>query len=182
MGYTNSIRISDKVLRQKALDFMRTNFRRWSTVVGEQEQHRCGEWGVGRELSYDRSPKALGFDYSCILDPERQYMQCVLNWMARTFGDRKFIKDVAKVCPFTVYDGSESWPVLTAAEGGKKGIGCGPVESDGWFPWAYERMTGLMRFNWQMALRLEGGKSKKHKALIRAELKRLAELWEKCNG
>jgi hypothetical protein len=134
----------------------------------------------GKDLSYDRKPTSIGFDYSCLNDPERQYIWCVIRWMALNFGDHFKFNGSSRMVPFYVYDGHEKTAVLVGKDWEeKKNDNARQTFPDGWADWMYKDspnqwkcFSSLMKKCYRIA-------PKDAEKIIRAELKRLFEEWQK---
>jgi hypothetical protein len=122
MGYSISIRVRSKRLHNYMKDFLKNNYRNYSTLINSNNYNNANE--PGDDLSYDNSKFILGFDYSsCLNGWERYYIYSTLRWMAIKVGKKRsrFTKEVVNPnlfthpIPYMVYDGDEAWAIIVCA-------------------------------------------------------------------
>ena len=183
MGYSIAVAARSKALRDEMLDFMSEHFREFSEVVGKGESH---DMVPTMHLGYDNGKCRIGFNYGPLMPGEREYIFCVLKWMAIRIGKRRKLQvfehsDVQGSVPYYVYDGKEAIPIPLASE--YEAPAKLEREWDGWLlhdehGWAttHNASTRLSRRILSSALEKLEKTYTKH---IPGELKRLSELWEK---
>lgn len=150
------------------------------------------------DLAYDHGACKIDFDYGAgFSDAERYWMYNFCYWMAQRVGRRRVFPKKAPGCgavPYVVYDGYEAWPVLEASRyADKVGRGSEWLVENG-----FRGMTSCIEWEARIHEESRRGKAEEHvkefvdwmtgrkKAArivdeaIRAELDRLAKLWETC--
>jgi len=152
MGYTVTVAPRTPELRRKMLEFGKKNFKRWSELTGLLFDGAT-ELLPGKNLSYDKSPKRIGFDYNSGAT-EREYVHALVRWMAIRVGTKK--AGVPQYC----YDGGE-WD----------GVEPEKFDEHGWWKPEAFRVTGPAGVLERAVLNEE--------AVIKPELVRLSELWRK---
>jgi hypothetical protein len=188
MGYSVAIQVDEKELRVKALDFMMKRFRQWKELAPEcVNSHNIRGPCLGGELAYEGSPLRIGFDYSSGLgDVERHYLWCVIHWMALTFGSKRRFSGFAARKPYYIYDGDERTAILVGDDWKNRPESMKnekEVQPDGWHPWMYSDVKGLTGVVLRMCQKRAWGiRLDKAEKIIRAELARLTEEWQKENG
>lgn len=126
MGYTVATPIRDEESKARMLAFLEKNFRHWQDVCGGREGTQRFYRGPlpDGELSYDKGPCRIGFDFNAG-DYEREYIFAVCRWMALKVGRVDVVE--TSCCrlkyPVIVYDGDDgqteedgtrppAWPVI----------------------------------------------------------------------
>lgn len=159
MGYTVTVEPRTSELFKKMLDFGEKNFKRWSQLVGSGHDY-ASELRTGEDLSYDHSPKRIGFDYNSGA-ADREYIHALCRWMAIR------VSKTEDGIPQYVYDGDEQTPV----EPGK-------FDKHGW--WTPEGYDANERPFVQRLLESLAGEDRAD-TKIKSELIRLSKLWEEEN-
>jgi hypothetical protein len=163
------------------LDFMEKNYTTPGKLFyGDDEQTNSN---FTDDMSYDHVKTGLGFDYGPIDDMERQYIYCVLRWVALKIGRKKHFKKYGTM-PHYIYDGCEAMLISvgrnldgwTAVDS----LGCNGIE-DKYLH--HTKRNGWKRTKKEIIGNIEAICDKKVSeinSLIRNEIKRLDKLWEKA--
>lgn len=177
MGYSIAIRCRTEALRQKMYTFLEKNLKDTMAIFpkhygknGYVSYRLCTPDGSDSRMSYDHAKSGLGFDYSCMPDVERHYIYSVVRWMAIKIGRKRHFKDIGTQY-FYVYDGYDSWPIITN----------GTELKD--YKWACTDELGYKE-PWLSApsatakflIKILG---KSYSKTVKKELKRLDDLWQK---
>ena len=167
MSYTVTVKISDKVKRNKVLIFMEKHHKTLKDLFPTEYSYD-GPWFpqlAYDNLSYDGSKNKIGFDYGPGFI-ERHYIYCLIKWMAIHCGDRKIFKVEGKKLnlPYYRYDGLEDIAIFLKKE--YKNLKDETLtEMDGW---TYEPEEYHI-------LKLIGRKN--YKKIVKAHLAYLTEQW-----
>jgi len=117
MGYTIAAHAKNAKLQKAMLAFMEEHYRKPHEVFGGE--HDYSRLDIGKDLSYDNHPRAIGFDFNAC-EPERDYIIDVTRWMALKVGKPVKVNMLPRKVPCTYYDGGENdedrWPVLVRDE------------------------------------------------------------------
>lgn len=148
MGYSIGMTPRTPKLGQQALEFGLKHFRAFKALQGDEPTE--GLRFVLGDMSYDRHPKHLGFDYASGSE-NRALVWALAIWLAQRIG-RKM-----DGLPYVVYDGIERIPVDPEIYG-----------DDGWFREEYIAKQNLFRHR---ELQVTG-------RLVKPELERLSKLWD----
>ena len=183
MGYSIAVQVNSSKLRMKAITFMQKQFVQWSAMTGEGAAHIRGP-ELGGDLSYESNRSRIGFDFSSgIGDLERQYIWCLVNWMALTFGSKSKLKGSSNVLPYYIYDGHDHIAVLVGDDWKSRPASMKNEKEaapDGWYPWPYSDTPGLVGVTIRFCQnRSFGMRLKKAEKIIRTELARLTAEWQK---
>jgi len=183
MGYSVSVRVGSRETHQRAIRFMKSQFRPVSVLFGPDSYSSLKQGPTDGPLGYDnKNCLHIGFDYSCMDDVENQYIYAVLAWMALTFGRKG--KDGH---PAIIYDGQTRWPVVVGERQSDTPLAHFCCDRFGWFPWRWEtkakknggKIAGVC---WNIFARMCIGMSiKKATRIIHAELERLDAEWKREN-
>jgi hypothetical protein len=171
MGYSVTIQIEDRDLRKKVLLFMARQYRGWEFLSGEVGCGSVSNVLGSKYISYgSKNHRSIGFNYSSPDDFERQYLYCVVNWLAINFGKQWKPRNGDAAYPMYMYDGYKRVVLFVEGEMDEslyKG-GFQRVREDGWceiFPY-------VRNFNEPSYLEFV-------EKTIREELNRLSEEWKK---
>lgn len=185
MGYTIATPCKDQASKKKMLAFLRSEFRHWPKLIASKSNDKYYRGPIGRDLSYDHGPCRIGFDHNSS-GGERDYVFTICRWMALKVGridefPTQVRPELTGKFPVIVYDGDEAtspedgegaWPVILDSV---KGI---PEE----YMWAVVDKFGIkQKINEEEAkfyAKIDGYDGWE---IIRKEMKRLNEAWEKFN-
>lgn len=173
MGYSITFPCKSKELQQKMLEFMEKNYKSPDKIFDQQYSASSDPTS---EFSYDKGKCKIGFNYSCMGEPESHYVYCVLYWMCLKVGKCKQFKEIKASVPYIIYDGYETWMRLLDTEWKDK-----VPEDLKWClvdKYGFKEMPthGIMHktcLSLSLDMSLE-----KHNEKVRKELIRLDELWE----
>lgn len=109
MGYNISVKVQNKELQNKMIDFMKANYESLGNMTGPPEKRH------GNKIAIEYS--------SCLHGEERLYVYSVVRWMALKVGTLKSKFNKTSVnpsvfdppVPFMTYDSYERWPILVCA-------------------------------------------------------------------
>lgn len=181
MGYSCAIHCRNKDLQQKMLKFLKKNYRRPEEVLGLEG--RADSSNPSDNLSYEDNKLCLGFDFCCMPEDVSHYVWSVLVWMSFKVGRRRWFNKLNATVPFVVYDGGNDkddfWPRLLKSEWEDKvpkAFQYCLVDDLG-----FSSIVGkIYTLRQKVGLRMLIGRGlKKQDKLVRDELFRLNELWEK---
>jgi len=183
MGYSASVRVGRRETHQRAIRFMKSQFRPVWVLFGSYGESSLKRGPSDEPLAYDKKRCLhIGFDYSCMNDVENQYVYAVLAWMALTFGRKG--KDGH---PAIIYDGQTRWPVVIGERQSDTPSAHFCCDRFGWFPWRWETMAKrkggkIAGVRWDVfATMCIDMPVKKVTRIIRAELERLDAEWKREN-
>lgn len=169
MGYSITAACRDRKTQQKMTAFLQTNYTDGKKLFGLQFEYSSEP---RTDLAYCHKRFQIGFDYnSSVPEPERCYKYALTRWIALRACKPKIFKGHGKILPWYNYDSQEDVPIIpegTKVSDDFQKMNSPPCNPDGWIE--HENPD-------YAAMRIRRGLTEAHKTAIKAELKRLSELW-----
>jgi hypothetical protein len=174
MGYSIMVECKYKKDKKKMLSFMENNYIQPPEFFKDEPFRARASRGVTDDLSYGPTPYSIGFDYSCLNEPERSYVYTILRWMATKVGKTKKFEGMETPLHFISYDGDEDLPFVI---GDVKDL----PEDTGWAIcedccWSKGYDESVKNPAWLELLGIKGPRNWKRQ--IKTEIARLDKLWE----
>lgn len=121
MGFSISVSVRSQRLKEDMLSFLLELYRPWSELAQGEDvpDHFQGPF-VDDQLEQP-GKCCIGFDYTPISGPEREYHLAIMRWVAIQVGKRrsKFRGEglgLSSPVTYLVYDGIEAFPILLQSE------------------------------------------------------------------
>jgi hypothetical protein len=160
MSYSISFTPKSKKARTQALEFAKKHFKPWSKLIGLKDDY-ASELLEGKNLSYDHHKFRLGFNYGALDPPEREYIYTLLRFLAIRVG-KLISTPLGNKILYYIYDGEEN-TAIWESEHDKNGLAISNNRVN-------ELTLRFLRYGYPKSL-----------DIIRKEVERLAEIWEREN-